>query len=621
MANIPCPVQIPTLLCPGSDAPVSNFSSELPDQLYFVGVGYTPYDPFRPPPQGDGLFTAANCYGVEFAVANQETADLLAQINSTICQGQQGGGGASPGRLQPQQRVPFYNSPQSASGACSSQSVFTRTVPAASFVIMAFPDQGVGAQAAVDAKALAYAQQSVVNFDFCVGCTNDVGAIKICLGQVYGSTNLFVMRGAAGSVTWSASGLPPGIHLTPGTTTAITDASGDSWVRLGNGRWMNLTSGVTQANQPVGTSSGNTGTADLFGTPTQAGNFTFTVTATAANGNSSTFKGTISVLGFVTTSPLPNGSICALYNLSLQAAGGTAPYTFFDAGIPGPFPNGLTITLGVLHGALGAGAYQFTIGLRDALGQECSQLFLLTIDPSATPPSFTTPAALPNGHANQSYFTPIVVTGGCPSSVAPPYILTVDSGALPFAFQLAYSGGWEILGFPGPGQVGSYAFTLKATDWAGQSVTKPFTLTIDADTVATTTCPSDGSIQATGTVSPGNDINGHPYDQNAQNSRASAAAFNQLAGLGCSICNAQVAVVPRTNGSTPSPNPHGNTWTSACPVFVYVTGIADDFGVKSFNGVIDLYNFISGFVGVPNGVFQIRSGPAGGGILLFSLYF
>lgn len=617
----PCPVSIPTLLCPGSDAPIDNFSSELPDQLYFIGVGYTPYDPYRPPTPGGGVYTAANCYGVTFSVANQETANLLAQENAIICQSQNGGGNAVPGRQSLVQRVPFYNSPQSASGACSSLSVFTRTVPAASFVIMAFPDQGVGAQASVDARALAYAQQSVVNYDFCVGCTNDVGAIKLCLGQVYGSTNLFVMRGAAGSVHWSATGLPPGIQLRPGTTTAVTDASGDAWVKLGGNTWMNLTTGARQQGQPQGTSASNTGTADLFGTATQAGNFTFTVTALAANGNSSTFKGTISVLGFTNTSPLPNGSICRLYNQILGAAGGTGPYTFFDAGIPGPIPNGLTPANGILHGVLGAGAYQFTLGVRDALGQECSKLFLLTFDPSATQPSITTPTALPNGHSNQSYFTPIVITGGCPSSVAPPYILTLDSGTLPFAFQLAYSGGWEILGFPGPGQVGSYAFTLKATDWAGQSVLKAFTLTIDSDTVATIPCPSNGSIQATATVSPGNDINGHPYDQDAQNSRASVAAFNQLSGLGCPICNAAVATVPRTNGSTPSPNPNGNTWNSTCPVFLYITGIADDFGVKSLNGAINLYTLIQGYVGVPNGVYQFRTLGGGGGTLLFSLYF
>src|ERR1035437_110464 len=208
-----CPVSIPTERCPGSDSPILNFSSELPDQLYFVGVGYTPYDPYASPPLAGGTYTAANCYGVEFSVASQEIADLLAQANATICQGQNGGGGGGGGGAPVVSRVPYFNTAQVSTGGCSSLSTFSYVVPAGSFVDMAYPDQAQGAEAAVNAKALAYAQQQVVHYDFCVGCTDPMN-IKTCAGQVYSSTNLFVMNGAAGNVNWTSSGLPAGIHLT-----------------------------------------------------------------------------------------------------------------------------------------------------------------------------------------------------------------------------------------------------------------------------------------------------------------------------------------------------------------------------------------------------------------------
>lgn len=615
--NFPCPIQIPTLLCPGSDSPIDNFSSELPDQLYFVGVGYTPFNPWQPPPLGDGQFTAADCYGVEFSVASQEVANLLAQINPAICQGQQGSISAGGGGGAPLVRVPFYNERQTASGGCSSLSTFTIVIPAASFVVMAFPSQAVGAQAFVNAKALAYAQQQVVHFDFCATCTQ-VGSINLCLGQVYGSTNLFVMNGAAGNVSWSSTGLPPGIHLTPGTTTAITDSSGDSWVKVGGGiggKWINLTTGVTQQGQPQGVSSGNTGTADLFGIPTQAGNYVFTVTGTASNGNSSTFKGTISVLGFTTTSPLPNGSICRLYTLPLDAAGGIGPYTFFDANIPGPIPYGLTIIQpnGILHGSLGAGAYQFTLGVRDSLGQECSQLFLLTFDPSATQPSITTATALPNGHANTSYFTPIAVTGGCPSSVPPAYTLAVVSGFLPSNFQLAYSGGWALLGYPGTGDVGSYSFTLKATDWAGQSISKAFTLTIDTNSVVTGSCVGGGP-SASGSSPQLTPPGGSRSTAGSEMSNAAAInnLISNLAALGCTCPPLSVTVDPMGKNTTIT-----NTSATCTITMLMVTGYGGPFAI----GPGQVFNYNTAMLGLTgNPAYGVATFNLGGGVVFTTNY-
>jgi hypothetical protein len=201
----------------------------------------------------------------------------------------------------------------------------------------------------------------------------------------------------------------------------------------------------------------------------------------------------------------------------------------------------LNIVNGALHGALSAGTYHFTLGVRDSLGQECGQLFVLTIDPSATQPSIPTASPLPNGHANHPYFTPISVTGGCS-----PYTMTVDSGTLPTTFQLAYSGGWEIFGYPGAGQVGNYSFVLKAIDWAGQTITKAFTLTIDTDVVVTGSCVNNGAIVASGISPQITPPGGSRPTAGAEMTQAAAISnlITNLQGLGCNCPPLQISVDP-----------------------------------------------------------------------------
>jgi hypothetical protein len=613
-----CGVGILVTDCPGSDSPILNFSSESPDRLFFFGTGYTPFNAWSPPRLGE-QYTAPNCLGVEFSVASQEIANLIARLNPVICLGNSSTP-TTPG-TPVVRRVPFYNTAQAASGGCSSQATFNFVVQPGLFVVMAYPAQYAGAQAQVDAQAQAYAQQQVVHYDFCADCTDPLN-LKACVGGVYSSTNLFVLKGSPGNANWTSSGLPPGIHLSPGTTTGVTDASGDSWVRTGANRWTNLTTGASQANAPQGTNSSTTGTADLLGVPTQPGNYNFTVTATASNGNSSTWHGTFSVLGFSNFSldpagsVLPNGSICNGYNYQLSAVGGTPPYTFFDANIPGPVPYGLSIINGVMSGALSAGTYHFTLGVKDSLDQECTQLFVLTIDPSATQPSITTAGALPNGHANHPYFTPIVVTGGCPNPYAsPPYTMTVFSGLLPFTFQLAYSGGWEIFGFPSTGQAGNYSFTLKAIDWAGQTITKPFTLTIDTDAVVTGSCVNNPAISSSG-ISPHINTFPHPPNRataNAEKTQAAAIAdlISNLQGLGCNCPPIQVSVDPM--------GPH-TTFTNTSGTCTIVMTTGSEYGPITLlpGGVFDLYNNAQFTIGFD------ASGPytfgLGGGVSIVITY-
>ena len=71
--------------CPGVDSPITNLSAEAPDPFLWAGVGYDIYNPYQPPPLGDGLYTDTDCYGVAWSATSQAEADLLANQYVILC--------------------------------------------------------------------------------------------------------------------------------------------------------------------------------------------------------------------------------------------------------------------------------------------------------------------------------------------------------------------------------------------------------------------------------------------------------------------------------------------------------------------------------------------------------
>ncbi|MFP2906863.1 putative Ig domain-containing protein [Pyxidicoccus sp. 3LFB2] len=136
----------------------------------------------------------------------------------------------------------------------------------------------------------------------------------------------------------------------------------------------------------------------LQGTLTQAGTFTFDLTATDANGvtamRSITF--TVRERFAITTGTLPEGTLHVGYQFTLTASGGRAPLTWSvtDGILPG---LGL-FTFGLLIGTPDAtGMHPFTVTVTDADGQTASRELSLSVrDPGA--PKFTV------GHFNITYF-------------------------------------------------------------------------------------------------------------------------------------------------------------------------------------------------------------------------
>jgi hypothetical protein len=90
----------------------------------------------------------------------------------------------------------------------------------------------------------------------------------------------------------------------------------------------------------------------------------------------------------IITSSLPSGTGGSAYSQTLQASGGTIPYTWSITS--GSLPSGLSLNSsnGIISGTpTSAGTYTFTVQLRDSTNQTLTKVLSITINaPDTTPP-------------------------------------------------------------------------------------------------------------------------------------------------------------------------------------------------------------------------------------------
>ncbi|MBB4128700.1 uncharacterized protein YhjY with autotransporter beta-barrel domain [Xanthomonas translucens] len=202
----------------------------------------------------------------------------------------------------------------------------------------------------------------------------------------------------------------------------------------------------------------NSATGALSGTPTVAGTFVFTLTATdsttgaAGQASQSYSLSIVSPTLSIAPPTLPAGAVGSAYSQTLSTSGGTAPYSYAISA--GALPAGLTLTTGgVLAGTpTVAGSFAFTVSVTDAHGFGAAQAYTLAI---ASPTLTIAPPTLPAGAIGTAYSQTLSASGG-----TAPYSYAISAGTLPAGMTLTAGG--TLSGTPTV--AGSFAFTVTATD-------------------------------------------------------------------------------------------------------------------------------------------------------------
>ncbi len=363
----PCPDAV---RCPGTDFPVTNFSSEAPDPP--ISIGYSsgtapttsfthhgaggptngpnirssgPSDPPGPlvtpdqagtgtgtpyPPLDSDWDNASVTNFVEVTdpdenaddVAGNDNVDLLASNSGTP-----GSGGLTlPNGTRP---TIYVNHPQTCTIRCSDGLPFSFTVPVGAF--RAYD------QASADRAAYNYACKQAARNRICLG---NISA-KACIGTAYSQT-----------------------------ITADTASSPLTWEVIGGAlpSWVTATAGDK--------------TFAFTGTPTASdiGTTIFTVFAQDLSGFSMTKDYSITVMGVTSSTTLPIFTQNVAYSSQISAGGGTPDYTFVI--LSGNLPPGLTMNdEGLISGTptVAPGLYPVFIGITDSTGIQCTETLAFTV--------------------------------------------------------------------------------------------------------------------------------------------------------------------------------------------------------------------------------------------------
>ncbi|MBO1269590.1 Ig domain-containing protein [Arthrobacter cavernae] len=174
--------------------------------------------------------------------------------------------------------------------------------------------------------------------------------------------------------------------------------------------------------------------------------------------------------------PLPDGNVGTDYNNFVTATGGNGtPYRWSIAA--GALPAGLALSDFASASGLISGrpttvqVSTFTVRATDQAGNSTTRQFTITIN-QARPLVITSPPQLPAGTVGAAYAVGVFADGG-----TTPYTWAQTAGTLPPGLALQASPG-RIQGTPSA--AGTFSFTLRVNDSAGQSATGTFSITVNA---------------------------------------------------------------------------------------------------------------------------------------------
>jgi len=245
----------------------------------------------------------------------------------------------------------------------------------------------------------------------------------------------------------------------------------------------------------------------ISGTPTVSGRFSFGVklsdSGSSTNSTSATLTLTVAAATPATpaalaivTATLPGATMKHSYSSSLQASGGTAPYTWSITS--GSLPAGLSLSAsGAISGTpTASGTFKFTVAARDSSSPVQTKSAAMSIVVAAAPAATLTitSSTLPSGTAGQAYSTALSASGGTPA-----YTWSITSGSLPAGLSLSAKG--AISGTPTA--KGTSSFTATVTDAESPAQSKSATISLSvtsAPLTLSTTLPyaTDGTGYSAG---------------------------------------------------------------------------------------------------------------------------
>ena len=285
-------------------------------------------------------------------------------------------------------------------------------------------------------------------------------------------------------VTDSASGkAETGFAVTISATLAITTASSLATGSAGASYAQSFTaSGGTppytwseSGALPVGLTFSSAG--GLSGTPTQVGNFPIMVQvadAASAKATASYSVQVVSGLAIATPPVLSSATDGVPYSFSLQAAGGSLPYSWVVTA--GAIPAGLNFSGGgqISGTATATGDFTFTAQVTDGASRTAQKQFTITVKG----PLSITLTALPAGSTGSAYSQTLAAVGG-----TPPYSWSVSAGSLPSGLTLEVPTG-TLAG--SPTATGNFTFTVTVTDSNSATAQEQFTVSIGVGLTLTT---------------------------------------------------------------------------------------------------------------------------------------
>ena len=300
------------------------------------------------------------------------------------------------------------------------------------------------------------------------------------------------VHGAAGSAVYSITVAFPNLSLTPAAGALPGGKTGVVYSQTisASGGTSPYSYAVSAGSLPSGlTLDATNGT--INGTPTQAGHFNITITATdvygATTANGYTLEVTLPAVALAPAAgALPGGKTGVAYSQAISASGGTSPYSY--AVSAGSLPTGLTLdgTNGTISGTpTVAGNNGFSITATDTYGATGAAAYDLAIVPSLQPPVANAISSSVAANSSANAIT-LNITGDAAVSVA------IGTAA---AHGTASAAGMKISYTPAAGYSGTDSFTYTATNAAGTSAPAIVTITVAAP--AFTFKPAAGSLGET----------------------------------------------------------------------------------------------------------------------------